>query len=399
MNSETTATRKIAHIILDEKFIDMAYREFEAVAPGKNILVMLGRPRPLRHVRSTDIMFLSVRRARHLVQSEECGAVVFHSLADEMLPLIRHIPPAKKVIWLGWGYDYYGRLLAGAYPEGLLLPLSRQLLENAPRPGRVRALASACERWINLALGNSVRYHSTLLRRVDYFAPVIDSEYRLACQLNPWFRPACASWNYGTVESDMGGAQPTEDPLGGNILIGNSATIENNHLEIFELLLRHVDLSGRQIIVPLSYGDDWYRDRIVASGQHLFGDRFVPLTSFMDRQAYVEVLHGCGHVFMNHLRQQALGNICIMMLKGARIYMNPLSPLYSWLTDKGGVISSVAELESAACGAKVGLMPLDERERAINAAVVKGHWGQEIQRTRTRRLVEVALGMDERPVQ
>lgn len=371
----------------------MAIREFEAVAPGTNILVMLGRRRPLSHVRSRDVEFFSIRRARQLVKSEECGAVVFHSLAAELLPLIQHIPLGKKVIWLGWGHDYYARLLSSAYPEGLLLPRSRRLLLDAPRPGKIRAVASSCERLINLAIGNSVRYRPALLQRVDYFAPVIDSEYRLACEFNPWFRPGYVSWNYGTVESDMGGDSPTGEPLGENILVGNSATIENNHLEVFEYLNRYVDLSGRQIIVPLSYGDDWYRKRIIADGKSQFGDRFFPLTTFMGKDAYVELLQSCGHVFMNHLRQQALGNICIMMLKGAKIYMHPKSPLYRWMLDKGGVIEPIEALDAASRGVIGKLTPLSDKDRIINVELIKRHWGQETQRTRTRRLVDIALGI------
>lgn len=378
--------------MVDEKFIDMAFREFEAVAPGANTFAMLGKRRPLRHIRSVPVMFLPVRRVRRLVQSTECAAVVFHSLGAELLPLLECIPADKRVIWLGWGHDYYERLLSGAFPHGLLLPRSSDLLRHAPRPGPIRALAAACKRRIDLMTGNAVRYRPAMLQRVDYFAPVLDSEYRLARELNPWFVPAYASWNYGTVESDMGMSGTAPRPLGQDILVGNSATIENNHLEVFEFLARHVELSGRRLIVPLNYGDDWYRERIIASGERQFGDKFVPLTTFVAREAYVELLHACGHVFMGHLRQQALANICIMMLKGAKIYMHPASPLYRWLAGKGAVISSIEPVAAASRTGRMELVPLGERERSINAEMVRAHWGQDAQRIRTWRLIELALG-------
>ena len=383
--------RKIAHVIVDDKFIDMAFREFEAVAPGQNQLVMLGDYRPLHYVRSAEVGFYSTKQARRFIRSDECAAIVFHSLYVGFLPLLQDIPANKKVFWLGWGYDYYDRLLSGAYPEGLFLPRTRSLLPDARKRGAIRAVASACKTGIKRALARSTQ--DELLSRVDYFSPVIDSDYEMAIQLNPWFRPRYVTWNYGTMEDDLSSDELASKLLGDNILVGNSAAPENNHIEVFELLERNVELTDRQIIVPLSYGDESYKEKIIIYGQAILGNRFVPVPDFLDKESYFELLQSCGYVFMNHLRQQALGNICIMMLKGAKIYMNSQSPLYRWLIAKGGLIQSIDSLAKRAEGAKHILRPHCEEHRFANAEVIKGHWGQEIQRAKTRRLVDIAMGI------
>jgi len=381
--------RKLVHIVTDEKFIDMAFREFEAVAPGVNKLVMLGKPQTLRHVKTKAVDFFTTQQATQLIRSDECAAVVYHSLDDGLLRLINNLPINKQVIWLGWGYDYYDRLLSRAYPEGLYLPKTKALWAEVSKPGTISKLASTCKSIVKVILGRTTQNHQTLMRRINYFSPVIDTEYQLACQLNPWFRPQYLTWNYGTVEDDFGSAESFGESLGDNILVGNSAAAENNHLEVFDQLERYVDLSGRKIIVPLSYGDDRYKKTIISYGKSRFGKQFVPLTDFIGRDAYVELLQSCGHVFMNHLRQQALGNICIMMLKGARIYMNRQSPLYLWLLSKGARINSIGFLADSK---KMVLEPLPESERRININVVNGHWGRVAQRAKTRRLIEVAMG-------
>ena len=65
-------------------------------------------------------------------------------------------------------------------------------------------------------------------------------------------------------------------PTGTDILLGNSAAMANNHLEALEQLSL-VDLSGRRVLVPLTYGSAAYRTAVVERGRQLLGDAFEPL--------------------------------------------------------------------------------------------------------------------------
>lgn len=379
--------QKIFHIVIDDKFIDMGLRQFEEVAPGLNYPVILGRKRALQYVRNEALNFLSVDDAARSLGSSECAAVVFHSLPDAHLPLLRSVPEGKPVFWLGWGYDYYARLLAKAYPEGLLLPQTRSLLTQLPSSGVFSKLNRISRAIARRVLGKTARFTPEMLSRIDYFCPVLDTEYRMVRELNPGFAPQYLGWNYGTVEDDL--AVKSESRLGLDILVGNSATPENNHLEIFDLLRGRGDLQGRRIIVPLSYGDAAYREKIIAAGHEYFGDRFQPLMAFMPNTQYIDLLNSCGYVIFNHLRQQAMGNTLIMMMKGARVFMHSQSPAYRWLTDKGAVID---ETDSLSGMHPRELEPLDPEARRVNAEFVGSHWGREAQKEKTRKLIEVALG-------
>lgn len=384
----------IAHIAYDDKFVDMGFREFEAVAPGQNRLVIRGKPRPLRFIKSSAVQFNSLGRIKKLFCDEQCAAIVFHSLHD--YALLKHAPASKPIVWLGWGYDYYGNLLSGAYPNGLLLPETKALLNG--RPTVPPSLLATCDRFrrrvLGVArrlLGRSARYDPRLIAKVDVFSPVIDLEYKMARELNPWFKSKYVPWNYGTLEDDLIDRPAIEDP-GPNILIGNNAAFENNHADTFSLVERHVNLSGRKIFVPLSYGgDDWYKETIIKLGKKKFGDQFVPLTDFMPKSEYIALLQSCGHAFMNHLRQQAVGNICMMMLGGARIYMNPRSPLYSWLEARGCLIDSISSIKDGLNAQKIDLLPLSKRDQQNNIEVIRAHWGRDIQRKKTRRLFDIIM--------
>lgn len=107
------------------------------------------------------------------------------------------------------------------------------------------------------------------------------------------------------------------------ILLGNSATESNNHLEAFDLL-KGMDVD---IYCPLSYGGEHYRNLIVQKGKELFGNRFHPVTTFMERKAYIDFLAQMDVVLMYHNRSQAWGNIATSLTLGKPVFLKSKNPL------------------------------------------------------------------------
>jgi hypothetical protein len=372
---------KLLHLVIDDKFIDAAIREFEAVAPGRHDYVMLNARPPYRYVKDARVRPVTAAEFPAEAAREEVSAVVFHCLPPEHLPLLRGLPPGRHAIWLGWGYDYYG-LLSDAFPDGLLQPrtagLMARLAGTLPQAQGRQATVLAHARPYRKPTALEIE----ALRRVDVFSPVLDTEYVLASRHNAWLRARYLRWNYGTVEDDFslpGGGAKTPGP---NLLVGNSATPTNNHLEVFELIRRRIDLAGRQVVVPLSYGDPNYRRHVLQAGAEAFGAAFVPLVDYMPREDYIRTLASCGFALMNHVRQQALGNLYISALLGARLFLNRRNPLYGWLRGHGLPVGDVEEVEAT---------PLGAAERDAQATALHAGMGRQAQRERTRRLVAFAL--------
>ncbi|MGP4883030.1 hypothetical protein ACTXQV_67810, partial [Klebsiella pneumoniae] len=67
----------------------------------------------------------------------------------------------------------------------------------------------------------------------------------------------------------------------------------------------------------------------------IFGDKFLPVVDYMPIQQYVGILINCGFVIMNHVRQQALGNILIMLYLGAKVFLREENPVYTFLKNHG----------------------------------------------------------------
>ena len=366
------SNRKILHIMPDDKFNDMAIRQFEAVAPGIHEYRILTLNQQLIYTQKSCVKISSENQILQELHRKEVAAVFFHSLHPAWYQLLENIPQDKKIFWFGWGFDYYHLL-----PHNLYLPRTslyiRPSLKSKFKSGVKKGLQS-------FGLITSPRYEA--LRCVDYFSPVLDVEFQMVTHHMPHlFSARYICWNYGTAEDDLSLPGATS-VTGENILAGNSASATNNHLELFHALKEQVDLNGRSVIVPLSYGDVKYRDIILSEGKKILGDNFVPLTEYMPKDKYIETIRSCGFVAMNHLRQQAVGNVCIAMLMGAKIYLNDKSPLYKWLNYRGASVSTIEKLD---------MEPLSHSQQEHNRQIVYDHWGREAQAEKTRNVVAAAL--------
>ena len=191
--------------------------------------------------------------------------------------------------------------------------------------------------------------------------------------------PIYLSWSYGNLEDDLIKNFEIARILGSDILLGNSASAENNHLDAFALLVK-VNLEDRKIISPLCYGDSKYKDLILTEGEIFFGDNFEPLINFMPINEYLKTIEKCGFVIMNHIRQQALGNILIMLYFGAKIFLRKECPTYIFLKEQGAVVFSIQELEK-----NLDLLQahIDSDSVKINQKVVMNNWSRDVCKKKT----------------
>ena len=125
------------------------------------------------------------------------------------------------------------------------------------------------------------------------------------------------------------------------ILLGNSSSITNNHLEAIEFLSQYKN-EDVEIYCPLSYGDEGYGDIIQKKGEKIFRSKFIAVRKFMDRKDYYCLLNDVDVVFMNHRRTQAAGNIMAFLKMGKKIYMKPESTLFQLLEGSGIKIFTVS---------------------------------------------------------
>ena len=112
--------------------------------------------------------------------------------------------------------------------------------------------------------------------------------------------------------------------------------------------------------------DTSYKKLLLAS-IHCFDLNLNALDKFINKEAYFRVLSNCKIVIMNHIRQQAGGNIIVMLFMSAKVFLNKSSPFYEFYRSKGAIIYTVEELKQS-----LSLLKgyLSEREVAVNRKVV-----------------------------
>lgn len=386
---------KILHIIIDEKFLEFAYRVFQAAAGAENRYVALSASKaaPLKHISGIPLWRVAGSDYAYTQAAREdlawCDVLIVHWWHDGAANVVAKAPASVIVVWSGWGGDYYDLLpgnednLYGESTKRLLRQMhadsSRVRMRNIPRQIR-KALSKT---WNGLK-GRAQPDKISLIKRVDYFsAPVPDDYELMKAALGDPFRAQYVQLNYGSVEETF--TPGLSEISGNNILLGNSATPTNNHLEILNVLAT-LDLGDRKVIAPLSYSSKEYGDEIERWGRKLLGDRFVPLRNFMPLREYNQLISSCSIAIMNHRRQQALGNIGVMLCNGAKLFLDESSVIYKFLRSRGVSVFPVREIVKSGAAA---LSPLGELEKKRNIEIVKREWGHDAVHANVRKFVDL----------
>jgi len=128
-----------------------------------------------------------------------------------------------------------------------------------------------------------------------------------------------------------------------NIILGNSATKTNRHLDALEILSKYKD-ADIKIHIPLSYGDAQYAEMVKTKARSIFGEKVVFLETFMPPDEYWRYLTQMDIAIFNNNRQQALGNLAYMLATGAKIYLNDDSALWEIFTGLNFTVHSINNL-------------------------------------------------------
>lgn len=324
--------KKVLHIAVDEKFIDNAFQLFESsnYEQGvENYLHIIKDDSNLKYVKSKHTLFniLFFKSKEYQEEVSKYDAVIIHSmlLFIDDTHFLRNIP----TLWIGWGFDYYD-LICNEYE--LLMPETKSL-ENI----RISSLFSVLRnKLINYRV---MRNKKRIYKNIDYFAPVLESEFDLIMRKNKDFKFKYIDFNY-----PVGVGEISSKVTGNNILIGNSSTATNNHIEVLNQLDK-MKLNDRDIYLPLNYGNMEYKERLLNEATKLkLYDNTIVITEFLEPHKYLKILCSCNVMIMNHIRQQGLGNINLALQIGMLVFLNENSPVYTLFKSRGAYLFTIQEL-------------------------------------------------------
>lgn len=350
---------QILHILNDEWFMETTGWAFETAAPGSNTFVAVGfDPAPVSVPASASVVGVAhdaagLKQLSSMIANSRVA--IFHNVSPRIAGALGSAPASVLRVWSGWGGDYYGSTF-DAY-AGQLAPMTRKVVHGAVRPTF----------WIGRAL-RALRVGPVLRAAAgasDVFSAPVEEDLAVFQRRFPEFRGRYSQLNYVTVEDSI--AKGGRRPLGDDILLGNSASPSNNHLDVLASLAAQ-NLGGRRVVTPLSYGDAEYAKVVVRRGRELLGEGFVPVTDFLPLDQYNELLAECGIVILGHRRQEGLGNVLRAIWQGAHLVLNGANPVGAHLRSRGVDVGLIEEL--AARGLPSGAVPdvqIEARERYLDA--------------------------------
>ncbi|MDG2145039.1 MAG: hypothetical protein P8K06_00790, partial [Porticoccaceae bacterium] len=128
-----------------------------------------------------------------------------------------------------------------------------------------------------------LRKELKLLQLVNYVITVLPYEFKII-KKEFGLMAEYLDYNYGVNKFNSF----SNVSLGDSILIGNSATSANNHLDVFDIIKD----TNKKLIVPLSYGAyDYkgYKELVILEGMRKFKNSFTPIEEFIPLQDYREL--------------------------------------------------------------------------------------------------------------
>jgi len=374
---------RILHFATDDKFVDMAITVFSKVPNVENKLAVFSPYKP-KYVKSKiDFLYTrsTLKSSFEIVKSYD--VLVFHSLNQVWYRLINSLPSNIKVVWFGWGYDYYDLLQSEVE---LHLPLTKKYLSK-----KISYKVKLRTYLKGIYYGSYLKKH--IIERMTLFCPVVEQEYYAVKEIfggNRKLFPRYASWNYGSLEENYLKNLDNTVCDGPNILIGNSATPTNNHADLLHVL-KQVNLNGRKRIIPLSYGFPEYGKFVKEKFKDEFPLHCEFLLEYMPYDDYLSKIKSCSFVIMNHIRQQGVANIIVMLYLGAKVFLNEKSCVYKSLQKQGITLFTINELLQ---NGQLLNKPLSDIEMDKNRDIIRKAWSKEANYIKTSSLIDSLIHWD-----
>lgn len=332
---KSEALPKVFHMILDQKFIDNAISIFDGLSEIENEYLLVSHTGKVALITARErvTVFKSQTARLRYVFTHAPDILILHSLffGATLVPFVsRH----AAIVWVSWGQDLYkdeAERFAFSYPmrHSLFMPETRKWKKSQKAALRSR---------VRTAMQSIVRnlFRSYAVQRIGYISTCLPYEFPLVQRKYPHLK----RFPFDYIDET---AVALPKCNGFNILVGNSASINCNHLDVIRTLAER-RLKLEKVVAPLSYaGSKDYVAAVITAGREAFGDNFVPLVSFMGIDEYTRLLRSCGNAIMGFLRQQATKNIQLLLYQGTRIFFYKNAEIFKFFKESGFSVFSIED--------------------------------------------------------
>jgi len=368
---------KILHTVIDWWLSESTINMFKSL-PVENEFVFLRNEdgeydfKVLKSVDDVRVVKIGSLEYKELLKPGKYNLLWVHGLYPTSASLVRDFPREVKVMWTSWGFDYLRFDVQWLYAPKTTL----YWLRTAPKREILKCLLQWSLNKVGL-LNAAYRIFRKdnlffqFFKRVDYFSTVIPTE-------EPYIRRVlgtkpkkvlfhCASPRLKERE------YPLADLSVKRILLGNSADVTCNHLDILPLAAA----IGYETWSPLSYSRTTginvppYAEHVIRAGKRMMGDRFYPILEMLSANDYIKLVASCPICIFDHYRQQGQGSSNTALKCGCCLFLNPKNPAYKYYLDNGIIVYPIDRLKSGVADVLEEFRP-HQKENAKAATALVG---------------------------
>jgi hypothetical protein len=328
--------KQILHIAENSTFLQSTIELFEKYLPGMNVFLVdldfiIHKKFDYSQYNCVHLVSFKSNMYESFIEDavNKWKVVILHNIGTQSKRLIINrlhlIVPLHGIIW---GWEIYDSV---KLEKLIFLPVTRQKFKPTALSLKQKLLFFRK----NIETNN---YH-TELEKLTSYSVVLDNEIVFLNKFYGYTKKTL-KFNYPFFNNDI----VFSLVKGKSVLLGNSATPENNHLDLIPYLkncINHID----KIVIPLSYGDKNYGNQIEKIYTDEFENKIQVLRDFISLESYSKLLDECGFLVMGHIRQQALGNIYMGIYRGAKVFLHRKSFAYLDLKNKGFIVYDLESIE------------------------------------------------------
>ncbi len=332
------------HIMVDDKFIDSFIEDAEKVSSNNRYLIR-AQKRNARYVSHYKAEWdLNIEKILNDVTKSDRIFIHWYdlSIGKNILAIDKNIP----VYVTHWGGDIFedpfNYNIGWIHDPITLKYVKRKYIIGSHFPKRPDKLILLFFKYFfykhfdkkNFIVKRKTmqRVNFFLIHKNNYFEKaLIKKTYDLS---NISFLPYFYNQNFDLAKKILNSNKFKNNSSETIIQLGNSDTESNNHVDCLKKLSQYSSY-GLKLFIPLSYGNQEYREFVKYNAIKYFNDKVNFQETFVSRETFVENLFNIDICVMFHNRSQALGNCITLLTLGKKLYLKKINPLYHLFKDSG----------------------------------------------------------------
>jgi len=321
-------TIKAVHIFTDSKFIPWVKSSFAQYEWESTYIVLLPSASGLSN-QQNDVIYIYMESdwKAKVLSIIDSSQIVFHYFLDNHKASLILSSSGRAIhCWCFYGAEIYQQ--TPLFRDMLYGLVTRKYLWLLPEIKYRVLLRSWYYRILRreMAPVNLLKQAIPKISGILWYVPEEIAYIHTRIKLPPWYNFQFFSFSDIIPDPDARCQQDTR-----KILVGNSATIENNHLDVLNAFQK-AQSQLYTVSLPMTYGMfPRYRKLVKQKYSKTLKDRVFFLENHLPLEKYYSFLSAHSTAVFLHHRQQALGNVLYMLYIGAKVYLSQDNIIVQWL--------------------------------------------------------------------